>query len=152
MAADAQREYVERNLASRRRLEATLDRLSADDLDHEIDGEWTAGALLAHLAFWDRLVVGRWRLAARHHAPAPPDLHDDVADIVNDAAVSAWRSIDPARLRELVLSAADEIDEFVEDLSEASIDAAVAAGRPRLVDRSFHRNEHLDAIDAALGS
>lgn len=128
MAADAQREYVERNLASRRRLEATLDRLSADDLDHEIDGEWTAGALLAHLAFWDRLVVGRWRLAG------------------------AWRSIDPARLRELVLSAADEIDEFVEDLSEASIDAAVAAGRPRLVDRSFHRNEHLDAIDAALGS
>jgi hypothetical protein len=152
MATGSDRQHADRNAASRRRLEATLDRLSADDLDHEVGDHWTAGALLAHLAFWDRLVVGRWRLAARHHAPAPPDLHDDLADLVNDAALSAWRSIEPGRLRELVLSAAAEIDQFIEDLSDASIDAAIAAGRPRLVDRSFHRNEHLDAIDAALGS
>jgi DinB family protein len=152
MTGGADREYVERNAASRERLRATLGRLSAEALDRQVDGEWTAGALLAHIAFWDRLVVGRWQLAARHHAPAPPDLHDDVADLVNDAAVPAWRSIDDDRLTALVLGAADEIDTFIEGLSDASIDAAIAAGRLRLIDRSFHRAEHLDAIDAALGS
>ena len=152
MGDGAERQHNERNAASRERLRTTLDRLSAESLDRQVDGEWTAGALLAHLAFWDRLVVGRWRLAARHHAPAPPDLHDEIADLVNDAALSAWRSIDAVRLRVLVLSAADEIDQFIEDLSDASVDAAIAADRPRLVDRSFHRAEHLDTIDAALGS
>ena len=152
MAVGGDRAHNDRNAASRERLRTTLDRLSDEALDRVVDGEWTAGALLAHLAFWDRVVVGRWRLAARHHAPAPPDLHDDVADLVNDAAVSAWRSIDPARLGAVVLSAADEIDRFIEDLSDASVDAAIAAGRPRLLDRSVHRAEHLDAIDAALGS
>jgi uncharacterized damage-inducible protein DinB len=152
MAVGADREHAERNAASRERLRTTLERLSADALDREVDDDWTVGALLAHVAFWDRLVAGRWRLAQRRGAAAPPDLHDDVADLVNDAALSAWRSIDAAHLERLVLSAADDVDRLIEDLPAASIEAAKAAGRPRLVDRSAHRTEHLDAIDTALGS
>jgi DinB family protein len=148
----ADRQHLERNAASRERLRTTLERLSADALGRDVDADWTAGALLAHVAFWDRLVAGRWRLAQRRGDAAPPDLHDDVADLVNDAALSAWRSIEPAHLALVVFSAADEVDRLIEDLSETSVDAAIAAGRARLVDRSVHRSEHLDAIDAALGS
>jgi hypothetical protein len=150
--AIADRSHVERNVASRERLQSVLERLPAGALDRPVDGEWTPGALLAHVAFWDRLVAGRWRLAQRRGMASPADLDDDVADLVNDAALSAWRLVDGDRLTALVLSAADEVDELIAGLSDASVDAAAAAGRPRLVDRSFHRTEHLDTIERALDS
>jgi hypothetical protein len=55
----------------------------------------------------------------------------------------------PLAGREAV-AAAEAVDGYVEGLEEARIAAAEAAGLGRLIDRSRHRNEHLDAIGAAL--
>ena len=39
---------------SRQRLQRFVDESSDADLARPIEGDWTVGALLAHIAFWDR--------------------------------------------------------------------------------------------------
>ena len=56
----------ERNRASADRLAALGARLSDDELTTEIDPPWTAAGLFAHIAFWDRFVLERWRLRGDH--------------------------------------------------------------------------------------
>jgi hypothetical protein len=51
----------------------------------------------------------------------------------------------------LVLDAAADVDVLVAALPDASVDAVVSAGRPRLVDRSLHRRDHVDQIRRLLG-
>jgi hypothetical protein len=50
------------------------------------------------------------------------------------------------------VAAADAVDRYVEGLEAARVEAAEAAGLGRLVDRSRHRAEHLDMIDASLAT
>ena len=145
------RSYVARNDASRQRLAARLDDLTASELLTPLQDGWTVGGLLAHLAFWDRLVVVRWALAAREGRTTPIDISEEMTDLVNDAAMPAWLAVNGARLPSLALEAAAEVDEAVAALSDESVAALAEEGRPRLVDRSRHRTLHLDAIEAALG-
>ena len=87
------RSYVARNDASRQRLAARLDDLTANELLTPLADGWTVGGLLAHLAFWDRLVVERWALAARQGKPTPIDISEEMTDLVNDAAMPAWLAV-----------------------------------------------------------
>ncbi|HEY7968348.1 MAG TPA: DinB family protein [Candidatus Limnocylindrales bacterium] len=145
------RSYVARNDASRQRLAARLDDLTANELLTPVEAGWTVGGLLAHLAFWDRLVLERWALAEREGKATPIDIQDELTDLVNNAAMPAWLAVNGPRLPSLALEAAAEVDEAVAALSDASVAAIAEEGRPRLVDRSRHRALHLDAIEAALG-
>ena len=145
------RSYVARNDASRQRLAARLDDLTANELLTPLGDGWTVGGLLAHLAFWDRLVLERWGLAAREGRTTPIDVEDELVDLVNNAGMPAWLAVNGARLPSLALEAAAEVDDAVAALSDESVAALADEGRPRLVDRSRHRTLHLDAIEAALG-
>jgi hypothetical protein len=50
-----------------------------------------------------------------------------------------------------VVAAADAIDSLIEGLpAEAPVNAALAE-RPPLLDRSIHRNSHLDDIELVIG-
>jgi hypothetical protein len=51
----------------------------------------------------------------------------------------------------LALEAAAELDALAAALPDASVDAAPAAGRVRLLDRSVHRLEHAAQIRRSLG-
>jgi DinB family protein len=145
------RSYVARNDASRQRLSARLDDLTANELLTQVDEDWTVGGLLAHLAFWDRLVLQRWGLAAREGKPTPIGLDDELTDLINDAAMPAWLAVNAARLPGLVLESAAEVDAAVAAVSDESVAAIEAEGRPRLLDRSRHRTLHLDRIEGVLG-
>jgi hypothetical protein len=124
--------------------------LSNDDFRRAGDDGWSVGVLLAHLAFWDRMVIVRWDRATAAGAACPDDLPDVAADLVNDALVPTWRSLTSAEAATLVLDAAADVDILVAALPDASVDAAVAAGRARLVDRSLHRHDHLAQIRRIL--
>ncbi len=65
--------------------------------------------------------------------------------------MEGWRALSPEAVAELVDAAATAVDGVLATLPDASVDAVLAEGRPRLLDRSRHRDEHLDAIEAALG-
>ena len=142
------RAFVISNEASRIRIERLVARLTESDDTVRIDADWTVAALLGHVAFWDRFHAARWRaaLAAGQVVPGPmPE-----ADLINDALFRLlWRL--PARgAAEAALEAAAAANTTIASLSDASVEAARAAGMPRLLDRSLHRTEHLDAIEAAL--
>jgi hypothetical protein len=146
------RSFVERNAASRERLRMLVERLTPADLAREMDGGWSIAALLAHVAFWDRFVAVRWRLALDRGALTPVSFVDEAVDLVNEAAIPSWRALEPDRARVLAMNAAAEVDKVVAALPDQSVDAIAGQGRPRLLDRSLHRGEHIDAIEAATRS
>lgn len=132
-------------------LRGLVETLSAEDLVIDAGGGWTAAVLLAHLAFWDRWQVVRWRDAAAAGLPVPADVSDNVPDLANAALEPTWRALPGEVAAALALAAAAEVDALAAGLPDASVDAAVAAARPRLVDRSLHRLEHVAQIRRAIG-
>ena len=107
--------------------------------------------LLAHLAFWDRWQIVRWQGALAEGLAMPADVSDGVADLANGALEPTWRALPGATAAELALAAAAEVDALVAGLPDASVDAVVAAGRARLLDRSLHRADHMVRIRRVLG-
>lgn len=138
-----------RNDASVDRLRASGLRLSDAELTRPIDPPWTAAGLFAHIAFWDRFVHARWLLAARMGSRTPVDLDDPLLELVNEASLQQWVAVPPRVAIEACFHAAAQLDVLIESLDEGVV-AAVHVRRPRLVDRSLHRIEHLITIETAL--
>ena len=149
---EALQDIVERNRSSLDRLRAIGLALSDAELDRTIDSPWTAAALFAHIAFWDRFVLERWRLAAEkgHRTPVPED--NAVMDRINDASLSQWLAI-PARIAvHEFIAAAGELEELISRLDAAIVSELVVEGRERLVDRSLHRGDHIRTLEEAFPS
>src|SRR5687768_10464284 len=101
------RSYVDRTTVSRARLRSVVARLHEEDYGCDAGSGWTAGALLAHLAFWDRLTlerVVRWQRDGFTASPVD-------ADPINDAAKPGWLLIPGKAAADEVLSAARVTDE-----------------------------------------
>ena len=144
------RGYVQRNEASRERLRQLLDRLTEADLRRTV-GDWTVAVTLAHLAFWDRFNHRRWLETVASGRELPVATGQPLTDLVNDASMDVWAALDPAALKAVVLQAAEAVDAHVARLPDAMVEAVQAADQPRTLDRSPHRTEHTDAIEALLG-
>jgi hypothetical protein len=138
------------NDEQRERLAVLVDRLTAGDYALEVMPGWTVGALLAHLAFWDRLVVERWTQAIAADATIPLSLSDELTDLINGASLAQWLAMPGPLAGREAIAAAEAVDACVEGLEQARVAAAVGAGLSRLVDRSLHRAEHIDMIEVAL--
>ena len=146
MVTSADRSYTDRNASSLRRLQTLIGRLHDDDFNRDAGGGWTVGAVLAHIAFWDRYVttrLSRWEKQGFDSTPLDPDS-------INDAALPGWRAI-PGRIAATeALAAAQECDARTAGATEVLAAAILAAGRLRVLDRSIHRGEHLNQIERAL--
>ena len=140
----------DRNRASLVRLRAVADRLSDQELARVIDPPWTAAALFAHIAFWDRFVLVRWPQALETGAQVPLSVDDDAMELVNGAALPQWGLIPPPDAVAECLKAAGTVNELVASLGEERLETLLALGRRRLVDRSLHRDEHLVTLEAAF--
>jgi DinB superfamily len=143
------RDVDEGNRLSRDRLRAASEALSGEELVRVIDPPWTAAALFAHMAFWDRFALARWSHAGESGG-TPASMDDAAMDLVNDAGLPEWTVIAPNLAIEACLAAAEAIDDFIASLDAAVVSQVVAEGRPRLVHRSVHRGEHLETIATAF--
>jgi hypothetical protein len=141
----------DRNRASRDRLRAVAVRLSEEELIRPIDPPWTAAALLAHVAFWDRFVQARWLHALRTGSTVPLSIDDAAMELLNEAALPEWLVIPPGAAVAECLAAAESLDGVLESLEDEVVSQALTEGRERLVDRSLHRGEHLETIERAFG-
>ena len=144
MGTEQDRAFVARNAASRERLRRLADAGDAA-LGRPLGDGWTIGAVLAHLAFWDRWVLARWDRYERDGAIE--DLPDGILDLANAAGLPGWLALEPARAAAMALAAAEEVDRRIDGLPPAAVAHALATGRPTMLDRSLHRGPHLDAID-----
>ena len=112
-----------------------------------VDG-WTVSSTLAHLAFWDNVVVERWKQFDRRGAFT--DMEEPVFDIVNAAALEQWRALPPRQAADQAVASAEAVAARIAGLSAAAIEAAVATRRHFMVDRTIHWAPHLREIDRAL--
>ncbi|HEV8672092.1 MAG TPA: DinB family protein [Candidatus Limnocylindria bacterium] len=140
-------EYVRANDDSRARLRVLVERLDRAQLTRAAMDGWSVAAVLAHLAFWDRFNVTRWR--ARLAGAELPAL-GILDDLINDASLPAWNAVPPETAARDALASAEEGDAFVSTLAPEVTAPWLAEGRPRSLFRSEHRREHLADIERAL--
>jgi uncharacterized damage-inducible protein DinB len=167
-AADGQ-SFAERNAASRRRLAAVVERLRAEDMalptEPTEEGSWSVAQVLGHMAFWDRSLEVRWRMARDASVAAAADeaaaeaarieptyLPGGINEAVNRplaTLIGAWTEKLGLAAGAEAVAAAESLDPLIEELADR-LPAGTAAVLPRVLDRSIHRLSHLDQIERAL--
>jgi len=144
--------FAQENTESRRRLETLVGGLSDEDFARSTHYGWTVAALLAHLAFWDqRMVVILRRWKEQGFDPSPID-----SAAVNDALKVICHALEPRVTAGLALSAAEQIDAELEaltpDLFKQIEGHAEATSTQFRMNRSLHREGHLNDIEALINS
>jgi hypothetical protein len=112
---------------------------------------WTVATTIAHIGVWDSLTAARWRDARAAGRSVPDELAPGIVDFVNAGTLPllAMLSVDTAL--NFAEQGARELADVLNEVDSDSLIEAYQLGRENLVDRSKHRAEHLDAIEAALG-
>jgi hypothetical protein len=144
------REVDERNRDSLDRLRAAATRLSEDELLRPIDPPWTASALFAHIAFWDRFAHARWRHAVDTGTGTPAPIDDEPLELINDAGLPEWTALPAPIAIQECMAAAEGVNGLIEALEAETVRDIAGSERHRLVDRSVHRGEHLKTIESAF--
>ena len=142
------RPWISENEAERLRLKTLVAALSNDEMARSIGQGWTVGVGLAHLAFYDRLTLGKFEEWERTGLVKmlPVGSYDQG---INDGMLPWWRNIAPAQVRHEVVAAAQAADNEAKDLPDTLVEAIFAV-RPRTLFRATHRREHLDEIEELL--
>lgn len=140
-------EVAENNRIQRERLRKLVASLNDVGLRTRLPNGWTVAGALGHLAFWDRqrlCLIRRW---------AAGDFRSGAYDstVFNDAVQPLLEMIPPRQLAEAAVRSADEIDALLLELSDQTIEAALARPDAPHVNRGEHRAHHLDRIEKVLG-
>ncbi len=139
------RSFIERNRASTNRIRALAARLTDEQMQHPVGEHWTVAIALAHLAFWDRRVMYVLDMTER-------DRKLFIAEIdifVNDLSLPLWAAIPPRQAARIAIETAETLDARLESFPPVLLDE-IHTYNKRWVERSLHRGEHLDEVDAAL--
>jgi uncharacterized damage-inducible protein DinB len=138
-------DYVQRNAQSRARLASLCERINDEQLARIAFGEWTISAVLAHMAFWDRIALERWNTFEKEGQVT------QLPEFVNTVGAADWLAMPPRKAVRLVLESADALDKKIEKLPEDLIEASrQAMGNPRMFERFHHREDHLSAIERVI--
>jgi hypothetical protein len=139
------RSFVELNRAATDRMRALAARLSDEEMRRRVGENWTVAIALAHLAFWDRRVL---QILDNTERDGKLSLFE-IDIVVNDISLPLWAAIPPRTAARLAIDTADALDARLAGFSEDLLEE-IHAYNKRWVVRAFHRNDHLDEIDAAL--
>ena len=141
-------EIAENNRVQRERLRKLVASLDDAGLRTRLPNGWTVADTLGHIAFWDRqrlCILQRW--AAGDFRSGAYD-----SDVFNDAVAPLLALIPPDRIAAAAVTAAEEVDGLLMQLSDDVIADALARPDAPHVNRGEHRAHHLDRIEEALGS
>ena len=138
-------EHLQRNAESRDRLASICERVNNEQLARIAFGDWTVSAVLAHMAFWDRVALERWNTFEKERQPVI-----QLPEFLNTVGAADWRAIPPRRAVKSALEAADALDKKIEEIPDDLIEAARQANHPRMFERFHHREDHLSAIERVI--
>jgi DinB superfamily len=141
------RNFINRNRASTNRIRELAVRLTDEQLLLPVGEQWTVAVALAHLAFWDRRTLDMLEQTERAGKLSAPDI--DI--VVNDISLPLWKAIPPRKAAQIAIETAEALDKRLEGFPPALLEE-IRAVRERWVERSLHRNEHLDEVETGLKS
>ena len=137
--------FVELNRASTERIRRMARTLSEEQMQHPVGQFWTVSIVFAHLAFWDRRVMYVLDMTERDGKLFIPEI--DI--FVNDLSLPLWEAIPPRQAARIAIDTALTLDRRLEAFPPALLEE-IFNYNPRWVNRSLHRNEHLDEAETAL--
>jgi uncharacterized damage-inducible protein DinB len=133
------------NRAATERMRKIINRLSDEELSKSIGSDWTISITLAHLALWDQRVIFVIESAKKNDK-----LHAPYYDYqLNDILTPLLRVIPAQEAARMAITTAETLDKELEQCSTQVIEEMNEVN-PRLIDRSIHRNLHLDEIENAV--
>jgi hypothetical protein len=136
------------NAISAKRLIDTIAQLNDTDLTHPLEAGWTVTAVLAHLLFWDIRIVTLLEQWNRDGAIGPSEID---ADLINEVTRQLFVLLPPRAIAEMCLTWSKKANLAIAALDERAA-AEIAAKAPNVrLDRSHHRQAHIEEIEAALG-
>jgi hypothetical protein len=139
--------FTKRNRASTERIRELAARLTDEQLLHPVGEHWTVAVAFAHLAFWDLRALDLLDRTEREGHLSAPEI--DVS--VNDLSLQFWKALPPRQAVQLAIESAEALDKRLEGFAPGLLEE-IHTVRDRWVERSLHRNEHLDEVEAALKS
>ncbi len=139
------RSFIERNRASTNRIRGMAARLSDEEMRLPVGEHWTVSIVLAHLAFWDRRVMDILEKTEREGKL----FISEIDILVNDLSLPLWAAIPPREAARIAIETADTVDKRLESIPPDLLEEIYAYNK-RWVERSLHRDEHLDEADAVL--
>jgi hypothetical protein len=145
------RSFVAENAAATAALRDLGASLTDADFGVDLGEGWTVSMAFAHLAFWDAWHVARWQFAAESGDIAPTYISGDITNRANDALVATWRALPGPSAVALALEAADVADNYIADLEDDAVDAARERNGANWIERSPHREDHIEQVRRALG-
>ncbi len=145
------RSYVEENTRERERLRALVERLGEDQLRLPVNEHWTVAGVFGHIAFWDARALALADKLERGVPFSPSDAEPEDVDWINDASRPLIHAIPPLELARLALRIAEDTDARVASLPLDRLWPR-DPDSPLYPVRASHRGEHLDDVEAALGS
>lgn len=133
------------NRESTERMKQIVLGLTDQQMKSALPNGWTISVTLAHLAFWDQRVIHVIELANKDGKVIPSNYDESL----NDLLEPFLRAIPPHEAASKAINTAETLDRMLEECS-ADIFGQLEAVNHRWVDRSLHRNAHLDDIDSFL--
>jgi hypothetical protein len=122
--------------------ERLLAGITDEQLEHIHEDGWSNGAVLCHLAFFDRrasALIKRWQ----HESPAPSGL--DV-HAINDANLPLQLKVPAAIARAEFFEAAHEAHALIAGLSDELVQT-IEEGKLISINRATHRHTHLRDLE-----
>ncbi|RPI03226.1 MAG: hypothetical protein EHM64_12630 [Ignavibacteriae bacterium] len=139
------REIFQANRKSTRRLTEISQRLSQQELSQTLSNGWPVYVTLAHLAVWDQRVIHVLNLAKESNTLVVPSFDLQL----NDILTPILHTIPPEDAVKLSINIAHSLDQMLEECSLEILTEMIKVNA-RLVNRSLHRNNHIDSIEASI--
>jgi hypothetical protein len=133
------------NRNSTSRMKQIVDRLSTTQLTSVLPNGWTVSVTLAHLAFWDQRVIRVIEMAKMEGKVTPSNFDDSL----NDVLEPLLKAISPDKSASLAVEISSRLDKILEESTPELMEQLEAVNH-RWVDRSLHRNDHLNDIESFL--
>ena len=133
------------NRESTERMRKMINQLSEEELSKSIGSDWTISITLAHLALWDQRVIFVIESAKKNNK-----LHAPYYDYqLNDILTPILRAIPAREAARMAITMSEKLDNELEQCSTQLLNEMKEVNR-RLIERSLHRNLHLDEIENAV--
>jgi hypothetical protein len=133
------------NRESTTRLRNIISQISDEEFSISIGSEWTISITLAHLALWDYRVIFVIESAIKNNKVHAPFYDDQL----NDILTPSMKAIPPTEAAKMAIATAERVDNALEKCPKILLEE-MRKVNSRLLERSIHRNLHLDEIENAI--